>query len=68
MGMTCECCRYWSPFSGRWGMCRRHSPLPLVTERESVQARWPETHETDTCGEWQRIFPTVQVEYFEWPK
>ena len=51
MGLeTCETCRHWERLD-QTGRCRRYPPT--VVERKGYLAyRFPETAETERCGEW----------------
>jgi len=55
----CLNCRFWQALQAEHGICRRNSPVPRDLEQaldgRSVVYRvsWPETHETDWCGDFQ---------------
>jgi hypothetical protein len=58
----CANCLYWvaEREGEEWGDCRRRAPLPNMadlippngTPSPSYVAIWPETEESDWCGEW----------------
>jgi len=55
----CKNCRFWQLLEGERGICRRNSPLPRDLEQAQdgrsviYRVSWPETHESDWCGEFQ---------------
>ena len=58
---TCASCRWWelwwaNPTERTLGMCRRYAPRPkrgaeIDDVDDSSFADWPNTHESDWCGE-----------------
>lgn len=62
MQATCRDCRFWDtenpPESSHTGLCRRHSPVVLTGPRGGNDGLltdrwgyWPQTVESDFCGE-----------------
>ena len=49
---ACQDCCYWARLLARaeWGQCRHSPPVKINTEEESLDNRWPSTHERDWCG------------------
>ena len=59
----CEMCLFWERFGGhqdgkphKGGYCRRHAPVvTFVTDPDySPEATFPDTLETDWCGDYKR--------------
>ena len=46
---NCGECAYWRRLHEQVGVCRRHAPHP--SWRSDEVAHWPETRETQVCGE-----------------
>lgn len=46
---ACQTCIYWMAV-GTFGQCRRNPPAIILTP-EGARARWPQTNQTDWCGE-----------------
>jgi len=47
------------------GECRRHAPVPfLVAQSDDIVPRpmaiWPQVHELDGCGEYERFEPEAE--------
>lgn len=55
MDRSCEGCGFWDRLGGRArGLCRRSAPRTLMStsdEGADIRAVWPETLESDWCGQ-----------------
>jgi len=69
MEASCGSCRYWEkldePVLPNTGICRRHSPAPVIDEGvgdeespaglpEYCLVKWPVVDSVDWCGEWEK--------------
>lgn len=53
--ISCGNCKYWKRYSPEddRGECRRHSPVYNI----HGTSRWPQTIETDWCGDFEKKDP-----------
>ena len=49
-GESCSTCRFYGRPAGGMGQCRRHPPTVVATGA----GVWPQVHDDDWCGEYQR--------------
>lgn len=55
----CNNCKFWKQEIEPYGLCRRHAPKSLGSvykgekDKLATTAKWPQTQNTDWCGEWQ---------------
>lgn len=49
MSETCENCIYWAENK----QCRRRSPSLIFNPDGQSGTDWPQTEDTDWCGEWK---------------
>lgn len=55
----CNNCKFWRKEAGASGSCHRYAPKSLGAtwkgekDKLATTAQWPQTQNTDWCGEWQ---------------
>ncbi len=48
----CENCAFWSPLKDTMGLCQFNAPQVLQRGEVPGTCVWPQTNQTDMCGQW----------------